>query len=129
MNISVPIGLVVAFGLMVFGMGFGKESPLESLSKFWDPPSVLITIGGMFATLLATFPLKILSRIFQNYPIIMGLRKQDPIYHITIMTDLSQEARKKGLLALEDSVAEIDDAFLRDSVVLIVDDMEPELAA
>lgn len=126
MNISVPIGLVLAFGFMVFGMVWGKPDTVAALMAFIDIPSVLVTIGGTFATLFATFPLKVFAKMFQHFPIIMGLRKQDPLKYINIMTDLSQEARKKGLLALEDIVSEFDDVFLRDSVMLIVDAMEPD---
>lgn len=123
MNIGFLAGFVVAFGLVVWGiMNSG------SLMYFYDPASIIITIGGTFATLLASFPIKDFLKIGQNMPILLGLDKQkrDPIYYIDIMTDLSMEARKKGLLALEDRVAEFEDPFLRDSVMLIVDAMEPD---
>ncbi|MDR2908261.1 MAG: MotA/TolQ/ExbB proton channel family protein [Oscillospiraceae bacterium] len=123
MNISFVIGLAVAFGLVVWGI-------LDSgdLMSFWDMASVIITIGGTLATLFASFPLRDFLKMFQHFPILLGLGKQkwDPIYYIDTMTDLSQEARKKGLLALEDRVAEFEDPFLRDSVMLIVDAMEPD---
>lgn len=125
MNIAFPVGLVLAFGLMIFGIIFGKV-PMEAMLRFWDPPSLLITVGGTLATLFATFPIKVFTRMFQHFPIILGMRKQDPLKYINIITDLSQEARKKGLLALEDSVAQYEDEFLHDSVMLIVDAMEPD---
>jgi chemotaxis protein MotA len=132
-NISYPIGLILAFGFMVFGIIFilDKETwamsiELGAIMNFFDPPSVLITIGGTLATLFCTFPAGVFARLFQHMPIILGLRKQDPMFYINTITELSQEARKKGLLALEDSVAQYDDAFLRDSVMMIVDAMEPD---
>lgn len=127
MNLAFPIGLVLAFAFMVFGIMYdGTKFVPSSIMNFWDITSVLVTIGGTMATLLATFPLKQFLAMPKHMPIILGLRKQDPLFYIQTMTDLSQEARKKGLLALEDSVAQIDDVFLRNSVMLIVDAMEPD---
>lgn len=126
MNISFPIGLFVAFGIMVFGMIFGKEDIVAALMSFIDVPSLLITVGGTIATLFATFPLKVFVKTFQHFPIVLGFKKQDPVKYIRIMSDLSEEARRKGLLSLEDTVAEFDDEFLRESVMLLVDAVEPD---
>ena len=131
MNISFVIGLVLCFVLVVFGIVV-KLGPFAidfgAMMNFVDVQSLLITVGGTMAALLTAFPLKDFLKMFQHFPIILGLQKAktDPMYYIDVMTDLSQEARKKGLLALEDRVAEFEDALLRDSVMLIVDAMEPD---
>jgi chemotaxis protein MotA len=132
MNIAVIIGIVLTIVLVVFGISFDAVSGglnFETLWNFWDPTSVLITIGGTMAVLVMSFPLKqTITVLTTNWRIIFGLQKQkyNPLYYINIMTELSTEARKKGLLALEDQVAQFDDPFLRDSVMLIVDAMEPD---
>lgn len=124
MNLSFYIGLLICLALCVFGIVFGGS--FDMILNFWDMPSLLITVGGTMAALLAAFPFKEMAKLGQHFPILLGLRKNDPIYYINVMTDLSQEARKKGLLSLEDSVSQFEDAFLRDSVMLIVDGMEPD---
>ena len=123
MNLAFIIGIIGAFGLVIYGI-------LDSgdLMAFYDFPSIVITIGGTFMAVIASFPFKDLAKIPKHFPIILGLGKHrwDPIYYINTMTELSTEARRKGLLALEDRVAEFEDPFLRDSVMLIVDAMEPD---
>jgi len=129
MNLSFFIGLLLAVLFMVFGMVFSMEDMrlhFGQLGNFFDVPSILITVGGTMAVLFGSFPTKDFLKMFQHFPILLGRQKNDPIYYIDVMTDLSQEARKKGLLALEDRVAEFEDPFLRDSVMLIVDAMEPD---
>lgn len=132
MNISVIIGLVLSIVLIVFGIIFDGATLSINFAKmmnFVDVPSVIIVVGGTMAVLIMSFPLKqTITCMTKHLPIILGLGKQknDPLYYINVMTELSTEARKKGLLALEDQVAEFDDAFLRDSVMLIVDAMEPD---
>ena len=121
-NISLIVGLIGAFGFIIYGIMEAGE-----LITFFNWPSVLIVVGGVTFTMFATFPLKDFIKIFKHFPILLGIRQRwDPIYYINTMTELSQEARKKGLLALEDRVAEFEDPFLRDSVMLIVDAMEPD---
>lgn len=131
MNITVIIGLVLAIVFMIFGIVFDGATmgiDFAKIFNFVDVTSILVTVGGTFSVLIMSFPMKQLLQVLKHAPIIFGLNKQknDPLYYINIMTELSQEARKKGLLALEDQVAQFEDAFLRDSVMLIVDAMEPD---
>ena len=129
MNLSFVVGLVLCIILMVFGIMFdgavGAFIPSQFMN-FIDVTSVLITVGGTMAVLVASFPFKEMAKLPKHFPILLGRQKNDPLYYINIMTDLSQEARKKGLLALEDQVSQFEDVFLRDSVMLIVDAMEPD---
>lgn len=132
MNIAVIIGIVLTIVLVVFGIVFDSTTMsinFASIGNFFDIPSLLITIGGTLSVLIMSFPLKdSIKYLTKHFPIIFGLQKQknDPLYYINVMTELSQEARRKGLLALEDQVSQFEDAFLRDSVMLIVDAMEPD---
>jgi chemotaxis protein MotA len=129
MNLSFIIGLVVAIILMVFGIVFDAAGTslfdFTKIGNFVDPTSLLITVGGTIAVIIASHPFSMLSKIPSHFGVIMR-KKQDPLYYINVMTDLSQEARKKGLLSLEDTVNEFEDQFLKDAVMLIVDAMEPD---
>ena len=112
--------VVVVFGI-VSGAGFG------GIKYFYDLPSILITFGGAFCCVLAekTLPdyingLKSIKLVFKapEYNLPEVIRK---------IIELSNIARKEGLLALEEASAELDDAFLRKGVLLIVDGTDPEL--
>jgi chemotaxis protein MotA len=127
-NLSFIIGFVVALILMLFGIVFDADAlefAWENITNFLDPTSALITIGGTIAVLVASHPFSMLAKIPAHFGVIMR-KPQDPLYYINVMTDLSQEARKKGLLSLEDTVNEFEDQFLKDAVMLIVDAMEPD---
>lgn len=127
MNLALIIGFLVAYGMTMFGiMWDGASFQFGAVMNFVDIPSILITFGGTIGVIIMSFPFSYLSKIPAHFKIIMGSQKFDPLYYINVMTDLSQEARKKGLLALEDSVNDFEDPFLRDSIMLIVDAMEPD---
>lgn len=129
MNLSSVIGIILCVILLIFGMVFSEDTmkfEFGNVLSFLNLPSMFIVVAGTIAALIATFPFKQLATMFKHIPIILGLKKYDPTYYINVMTELSQEARRKGLLALEDQVSSFKDPFLRDSVMLIVDAMEPD---
>lgn len=129
MNLSFIIGAAVCFLTMFLAIIFDGAAGTITVSKvmsFLDLQSFLIVVVGTMTALFASFPIRDFMKLFQQLPIILGAQKNDPVYYINVMTDLSQQARKKGLLALEDQASQFEDPFLRSSVMLIVDAMEPD---
>lgn len=121
MDFTLIIGLLAAVALIIFGiMGNGV------LASFYDLPSVFITVGGTFAALFMSVPLKSFLKIPVHFKVAMRKNKVDINGYIDVLVDLAQEARVKGLLALEEKVnqIEIDDDFLKYCVMLIIDALE-----
>ncbi|NLJ16534.1 MAG: hypothetical protein GX346_05335, partial [Clostridiales bacterium] len=52
MNISIIIGWILSFGMVIFGIMNGGD-----IGQFIDINSVFITIGGTIGVLIASFPL------------------------------------------------------------------------
>ncbi len=94
--------------------------------SFIDIPSVAITVGGCFAALLVAFPLSSVAKLPKWLAICVLPNKYDPSDYIAQVVEFAKEARVKGLLSLEDKLAEAEDAFLRSSLMLVVDSVEPE---
>ena len=112
--------VVVLFGI-INGAGFG------GLKYFYDLPSILITLGGAFCCVLAEKTLPDFLNGVKSIKLIFKLPQYDLPEVIRKIIELSNIARKEGLLALEEASAELDDAFLRKGVLLIVDGTDPEL--
>lgn len=124
MDFTGIVGLIVGFGLVVFGIiSSGGE-----LSGFVDMASVYITIGGTAAATLCAFPIGAFKYMGAHMRIAYGKRKYMPRQYIDTIVDFAQDARRKGILSLEDKVMEQSDEFLRKSVMLIVDAIEPAKA-
>lgn len=123
MGITYIIGLLAAFGFIVYGI---MAEAVSNITNFLDPGSVIITIGGTFAALIMSFPISALAQIPKHFKILLGGSKNNPLDYIGKITELAQEARRKGLLALEDKANEYNDEFLKSSIMLIVDAIEPE---
>lgn len=127
MEITTIIGYVGVFAAIIFGISFGDAGfNFGTLSNFINGASIFITIGGTFLVLLSSFPLKYFKNIPKHFKMIFKKDKKDPFEYVEILTELSNEARRKGLLALEDRAKDFKDDFLKESVLLIVDAIEPD---
>lgn len=125
MDIASLAGLVVCFALVIFGILFGNS--IETLLNFVNVPSILITFGGAFCAVLASKTMQDFFNGLKSMALIFKVPKFNLPEIIRKIIELSNIARKEGLLALEEASAELDDAFLRKGVLLIVDGTDPEL--
>ena len=105
MNLSLIIGWVVSFGLVIFGIIFDMENGLQvdQMGNFLELQSALITIGGTIGCLIASFPLSYLKGVGKRLGIALKPKKYDPTKYIAEIVEYAQVARTRGLLALEES--------------------------
>ncbi|MEM9423248.1 MAG: MotA/TolQ/ExbB proton channel family protein [Spirochaetota bacterium] len=124
MDIATLAGLVSTFGLVIVGILVGGSS----LTLYLDAPSLLIVIGGSFATMVTSSPLEVITKNFIQYCRIVG-NLQSNNYEVTItqLVGFAESARKEGLLSLDDAVNDIEDHFLRSGMRMIVDGTDPAI--
>lgn len=130
MDIMSILGWLLGFGLVAFGIVYDVTAGAaiwENLIRFYDLPSIFITIGGTFCALMISYPLSNFAKIFKHLRIVLRPPKYDPQAFINEIVEYAKEARMKGLLSLEDKLNTSDtDPFLKDSLMLVVDSVEPE---
>jgi len=126
--LSLFFGIIAAALVLIFGISAaGGGLSLSGLGTFLNFPGLIITVLGTFAALAASHPFSLICKIPSHFRVI-ARESPDPLYYINMMTDLSRQARRKGLLALDDALGEgyfDDDEFLRSSVMMVVDAMAP----
>lgn len=129
MDLASILGLIICGVLIVFGITFerGTGFVFSKLENFWDIPSILITIGGTFTCVLASNSMKDFVKGIKSFVFILKEPKVDEAALIHQIIDLSNIARKEGLLALEESANSLDDDFMKKGILLIVDGTDPEL--
>ena len=125
MDIATIIGLAVCLGLCIFGIVFGNS--FSVIVNFLDPPSALITFGGAFMCILASYSIPEYIAGFKSILLTFKTGNNDIAGMIKKIIDLSNVARKEGLLSLEEAAGELDDAFMKKGILLIVDGTDPEL--
>lgn len=128
MNITYIVGVLLSISFMVFGMVFSTTDGFlfKQITMFFDPSSILITVGCTLAIVVASFPAKMLASMPKHFAIMLNTKRFNPIYYVDQLVELAQVARKNGLLALEEKANQQSDPFFRQAIMLVVDANDPE---
>ncbi len=122
MDIATIVGIVTAFGLIVWSILLGG-----SLSGFIDPPSVAVVVGGTMGALLISFPLPKFLSMINIFKKTFLFTLEEPNVVIGKMVGYAERARREGMLALEEDSENETDEFLRKGLRLAVDGTDPQL--
>ena len=88
---------------------------------------MIITFGGAFFAVLASRSLSEYIAGLKSFLLIFKAPTTDVKGMIQQIIDLSNVARKEGLLSLEEAANNLDDEFMKKGILLIVDGTDPEL--
>ncbi len=126
MDLASVVGLVLCGVLIVFGI-INSGGSIAAMGNFVDVPSVLITIGGSFSCMLASYQMSDFFAGLKSIKLIFKVPTINTPEMIQKIIELSNVARKEGLLSLEEAAADLNDDFLKKGILLIVDGTDPEL--
>ena len=126
MDIASVVGLVLCGVLIVFGI-INSGGSIAAMGNFVDVPSILITIGGSFSCMLASYQMSDFFAGLKSIKLIFKVPTINTPEMIQKIIELSNVARKEGLLSLEEAAADLNDDFLKKGILLIVDGTDPEL--
>ncbi|HMA62879.1 MAG TPA: motility protein A [bacterium] len=121
MDIATILGIVSGISLVAIAI-MGKGS----LATFIDVPSMLIVVGGTFAAIFVNFTIKevigvlsVVKKAFENH-------ESTDLELIRTFEELAVKARKEGILAIDRSLDDLDDEFMREGLEMAVDGTDPE---
>lgn len=126
MDIASIIGLIGCIIIVIFGIAQGNLG-IAALPNFVETSSILITLGGTLLCVLASYNLKDFLAGLKSITLVFKLPVVDEAATIRNIIDLSNVARKEGLLSLEEAANNLEDEFLKKGILLIVDGTDPEL--
>lgn len=125
MDIASLAGLLL--GAIMFVFGVFSNGGAAGLWNMLDWPSVIITFGGSISGTLGSFKLSEFINGMKSSALAFKEEVRDPSEVIRNIIELSNTARKEGLLALEEAANNIEDDFLKKGIMLVVDGTDPEL--
>lgn len=126
MDIASLVGLLLCLGLVIFGIASG-DAGFAAIQYFIDVPSLLITFGGALGATMASVKLPDFIGGLTSIGLIIKSNEANIPEMITKIIELSNVARKEGLLSLEEAASGLDDPFMKKGILLIVDGTDPEL--
>lgn len=125
MDIGSLLGMLLGAAMFVYGVW--SSAGFAGLGRMFDFPSIVITIGGSLAGTIASNKISVFLNGIKCIRLIFKNEVQDPSETIRNIINLSNTARKEGLLALEEAANDIEDDFLKKGIMLVVDGTDPEL--
>ncbi|MCR5256411.1 MAG: motility protein A [Acetatifactor sp.] len=117
--------MVLGLGMLIFGII--SSAGVTGFGEYIDPPSAIITFGGAIAATLASFSLNDFIAGLKAMTLIFKAPAMNVAEVISKIIELSNVARKEGLLSLEENAADLDEPFLKKGILLIVDGTDPDL--
>lgn len=125
MDLASIIGLIVCFAMLMFGIV--DAGGIGSVGSYIDPASALITFGGAFFAVLTSYSMGDYIAGLKSISLVFKVPTVNTAEVIQKIIDLSNVARKEGLLSLEEAAGDLDEPFLKKGILLIVDGTDPEL--
>ena len=123
MDLASVGGLIIGF--LAITISISLEKGPSALLAFIDMPSVFVTVGGGLAATMISYRLKDFIRMMKISANIFTAKENSKEDMIRTLVDLSNKARREGLLALEAEQDRIGDDFIKQSLQLVVDGVEP----
>ncbi len=124
MDLATIIGLVVAWGAVLYSMFHASHGHMDS---YFKPNEIFLVLGGSVGAAMLSMPLHTITGAV-SYMKKWLFTKEAHIEHvIKDMVQYAETARRDGVLALETVAREAPDAFLRRGLQLTIDGTDPEI--
>ena len=125
MDIASLLGMIICFGMLIFGII--SSAGIGGFHQYIDAPSAIITFGGAFAAILASYGLQDYISGLKSITLIFKAPSSNITELIQKIIELSNVARKEGLLSLEEAANDMEEPFLKKGILLVVDGTDPDL--
>ncbi len=121
MDLSTALGMALMIGLILTAILMGGMG----MGPYIDIPSVAIVCGGTLGSIFAAFPFAAVKTALVAGKTTLKPVPVDPAATVKLLEELSQRARREGLLSLEEAAEQADDEFLKRGLRMMVDGHEP----
>ncbi|ODM27209.1 motility protein A [Acetivibrio mesophilus] len=122
MDLATLIGMIVGIVCLIWSIMIGGR-----IWSFVHLPSIIIVLGGGLCATLISCKITEFAKIMKVVVKVLAGKESRPQDTIKMLVELSLKARREGLLSLESEQENIDNDFLKQSLQLVVDGVEPEV--
>ena len=115
-------GIVLAVGGIVAGLLLEGGN----LRQVLQPTAAMIVFGGTLGAVMLQFPLAVILHAIRRLRSVFASPQSKPEATIRLLVQYAQRARREGIVSLDAYLPQIEDSFLKKSLMLAVDGTEPE---
>ena len=120
MDLTGILGLIVSAAIMMI-WGFGSPA---NIHIFVDIPSVAIVGGCSLMCMVCAYPPSFWKTVPNFFKMYIVVQKHNVPSTINAIIGFAEQARREGILALENSLETVKDPFLKKGIQLAVDGTE-----
>ncbi len=115
-------------GLLLAAAGILGGMTIEGgkISQILQPTAAMIVLGGTIGAVMIQFPLPVVMASFARLAHVFFERSTNMEALITEIVGYANKARKEGIVALDRDLEQIQNPFLKKSLMLAVDGTEPQ---
>ncbi len=115
-------GMFLAIGGIVAGLLLEGGN----MGQILQPTAAMIVFGGTLGAVMLQFPMAVILLAFRQLGLVFATPKRNPEAMIQQLVHYAQKARRDGIVSLDSELPEIEDSFLKRSLMLAVDGTEPQ---
>jgi chemotaxis protein MotA len=125
MKFGTGIGIVIS----CIGIAMGATMEGTNVMVVINIPAILIVLVGTLGATIAACGLPVHMKLPKLYMKAIMPEDLDLVGRVNQLVGFADQARRDGLLALDEAVKSIEDPFTRKGIQLVVDGTDPDLVA
>jgi chemotaxis protein MotA len=122
-------GTGIGIAISCIGIGMGATMEGTSVMVVLNVPAILIVLVGTLGATIAACGLEVHTRLPKLYKKAIMPDDLDLVERVDELVGFADQARRDGLLALDEAVKSIEDPYTRKGIQLVVDGTDPDLVA
>jgi chemotaxis protein MotA len=96
------------------------------ISQIIQPTAAMIVFGGTIGAVMLQFPMSVVVASVRQLGQVFFHRAKDPNEVVKEIVRFAHQARKQGIISLDGVLDEVQEPFLRKSLMLAIDGTEPQ---
>ncbi len=112
--------------LAVVGILAGLILEGGRIAQIVQPTAAMIVFGGTIGAVMVQFPLPVVTEAFKKLAHVFVEKDPDLAKTVQNLVSYAQRARRDGILALDSELHNIQDPFLKKTLMLAVDGTDPQ---
>lgn len=124
MDLATLIGILFAFGAVGWAMWHGTHG---QFGAFYSTEGFVLVMGGSIACAAMSMPMHAVKQIPAYLKKFFFHKGAEPHQIISMIVQFAEIARRDGVLALENSIKNTEDPFLKKGLQLAIDGADPHV--
>ena len=127
MDIGAILGVIIGLGGILLGYIMEAKWNMSAFIALIQPTAAAIVFGGTIGAVMLSFPMHDLKKLGWALKTVFTKKEYNEHEIIDYIVNLSEKARKEGLLSLEGEVQTAENQLLKRGIELVVDGVNQEL--